>query len=53
MTRLLLDTAPDAGPLVSIDRLAGEHGLDGRAEIAAGDRLVVAGSAVIYCSLHK
>ena len=47
MARLPLDAAPDAGSLVTLDRLAGEHGLDGCAEISTCDRLVVAGAAVI------
>lgn len=48
---LPLDTAPNAGSLGTLDRLAGKHCLDGGAEIAAGDRFVVAGSALIELSM--
>ena len=51
MARLPLDAAAYAGSLITIDRLAGEHGLDGCAEIATCDRLVVAGAAVIELSM--
>lgn len=50
MTRLPLDTATNAGSLVTVDRLAGEHGLDGGAEITTGDQLVVAGTTVVQLS---
>ena len=46
-----LDAAPNAESLVAVDRLTGEHCLDGGAEIAAGYGLVVAGSALIYLSM--
>ena len=48
---LPLDTAANAGSLGTLDRLAGEHCLDGGAEITAGDWLVVAGSALIELSM--
>ncbi len=48
---LPLDTATNAGSLGVVDRLAGEHCLDGGAEIVAGDRFVVAGSALIELSM--
>ena len=51
IARLPLDTAADAGSLVPVDGLPGEHGLDGSAEIAAGDRFVVAWSALIELSM--
>ncbi len=47
MTWLPLDAAAYAGSLVVLNRLAGQHGLDGCVEIATCDRLVVAGAAVI------
>ena len=51
MARLPLDAATDAGSLVTLNRLAGEHGLDGCAEIETCHRLVVAGAAVIELSM--
>lgn len=51
IARLPLDAAAYAGFLVALDRFAGEHGLDGCAEIATCDRLVVAGAAVIELSM--
>ena len=51
IARLPLDTAANAGSLGAVDRLAGEHGVDGGAEIVAGDWLVVAGSALIELSM--
>src|SRR5499427_4563592 len=42
-----LDAAADAGFLVRVDRLAGEHRIDRCAEIATSDRLVVARPAVV------
>ena len=51
MARLPLDTAAYAGFLIPLNRLAGEHGLDGCAEIATCDRLVVAGAAIIELSM--
>lgn len=47
MAWLPLDTATDAGSLITIEVLAGEHGLNGCTEIVTCDRLVVAGSALI------
>lgn len=47
MTWLPLDAAAYTGSLVTLNRLAGQHGLDGCAEIATCDRLVVAGAALI------
>ena len=51
MARLPLDAASYAGSLIALNGLAGEHGLDGCAEIATCDRLVVAGAAVIELSM--
>ena len=51
MAWLPLDAAAYAGSLVALNRLAGEHGLDGCAEIATCDRLVVAGAAIIELSM--
>ncbi len=51
MARLPLDTAADAGSLIAIDRLAGEYCLDGSAKIMAGNRLVVARSAIVELSM--
>ena len=51
IAQLPLDTATNAGSLGTLDRLAGEHCLDGGAKIAAGDWLVVAGSALIELSM--
>ena len=48
---LPLDTATNAGSLGTLDRLAGEHGVDGGAEIVTGDWLVIAGSALIELSM--
>src|SRR5262245_62998363 len=47
MARFPLDAAADAGLLVGIDQLAGKHGIDGCTQISAGDRFVVARTAVV------
>ncbi len=51
MAWLPLDTATDAGPLITIDGLAGEHGLNGCTEIMTCDWLVVARAAIIELSM--
>ena len=51
MTWFPLDAAAYAGSLVAIDRLAGEHGLDGSTEIMAGHWLIITWSAVIELSM--
>lgn len=51
IARLPLDAAANAGSLGTVDWLAGEHRVDSGTEIVAGDRLVVAGSALIELSM--
>ncbi|MFO0778607.1 MAG: hypothetical protein U0223_13540 [Nitrospira sp.] len=51
MTGLPFDAATYAGSLVALNRLAGEHGLDGCTEIMTGDRFIVTGAAVIELSM--
>ena len=53
-TLLPFDAAADAGPLIFVDQLTVKYGLDSSAEIAAGYRLIVPGSAVIQlAAIHQ
>ena len=47
VTPFPLDVAADAGPLIVAHRLAGEHGVEGRSQVLAGDRDRVAGPAAV------
>src|SRR6185503_11935553 len=47
---LPLDAATDTSPLVAVDRISGEGGIDRGTQVAAGDGLVAAGSALVELS---